>query len=144
MKQAMGHDAVELVCGPLCVVTCVVPDTVDGDENVSGNPIGTGHGERENVRAVVVIEVPAIHLEHVVIAAKEVIQLAKRLTVFLGNRKKPSANGMALAQAKGGVLEMEGDASGVAHDAAAVWGLADSKRRMAMRPSSSNSQVSAN
>ena len=107
MEQAMGHDAVELVCGPLFVVTCVVPHTVDGDENVSGNPVSTVHREREDVRVVVVIEVPAIDLEHVVIAAKEVIQFAKRLTVFVGNRKKPGANGMALAQAKGGVLESE-------------------------------------
>lgn len=87
MEQAMGHDAVELVCGPLFVVTCVVPDTVDGDENVSGNPVSTGHGEREDVRVVVVIEVPAIDPEHVVIAAKEVIQFANRLTVLLGNSK---------------------------------------------------------
>jgi hypothetical protein len=103
----MGHYPVDFVQRFGCVMLSVVSCAVNGYQNISSNAKGRRGRKGQNVCEVIVLKELAIGLKHVAIIAKEKMERAECFAFISGTLLQPGPYGMAVAQAKSGVLKLE-------------------------------------
>ena len=97
MENAMDYDSVEFFLELGSILDCIFTDTVDADEQVTGESVPFAIVEGDDVSEIVMLEVLLIYIEDVVVGTEDYRYVTDTADLAFSNKTKPTViQGFAL------------------------------------------------